>query len=322
VIDQGFEMKSLKSLLIAAVLALSAMMCPVVVPAQDLMNEAMSSLPAGTIRVEYSSPVKLRALPDYAALSHRYVGQRLQILEENLARLGIQPEDVDTMVIGWKARGTEMDLSGLAQGRFNSKGVSDHAAAQGIAASPLAGTPAYCFGSDTCVVILGESLGAFGTLDSLSAILKVRAGEIPNAASEASFAKRVDEGRTDAPIWGVAVGPAIADWFKGWMPNQGNAQLDWKQTFQSVEALSYSVQAADNVRLAVKLDCTTSQAAGSLMQVMEGLKLVQQMAWQNQNPNLRNPFQSLAVDRDGRQVRLNLTTAYAELEAAGMPGKS
>lgn len=322
---QGFEMKSLKSLSIAAVLVLGAMMCPAIVPAQDLMNEAISSFPAGTIRVEYSSPVKLRALPDYAALSHRYVGQRLQVLEENLGRLGIQPEDVDTMVIGWKARGASMDLSGLAQGRFNQKGVSDHAAAQGIAPMPLAGTPAYCFGSGVtgnCVVILGESLGAFGTIDSLSAILKARAGEIPNAASDSSFAKRVDDGRTDAPIWGVAVGPAIADWFKGWMPNQGNVQLDWKQTFQSVEALSYSVQAADNVHLAVKLDCITSQAAGSLTQVMEGLKLVQQMAWQNQNPNLRNPFQSLAVDRDDRQVRLNLTTAYAELEAAGMPGNS
>ena len=318
-------MKSSKNLLVAAVLVLAAIMFPALVPAQDLMNEAMSSFPAGTIRVEYSSPVKLRALPDYAALSHRYVGQRLQVLEENLAQLGIQPEDVDTMVIGWKARGAGMDLSGLAQGRFNPKGVSDRAATQGIAASPLAGTPAYCFGSGAtgnCVVILGDSLGAFGTLDSLSAILKARAGEIPNAASDAGFARRVEEGRADTPIWGVAVGPAIADWFKGWMPNQGNVQLDWKQTFQSVEALSYSVQATDNVHLAVKLDCTTSQSAGSLRQVMEGLKLVQQMAWQNQNPNLRNPFQSLAVDRDDRQVRLNLTTAYAELEAAGMPGKS
>lgn len=323
--DQGFEMKSLNSLLIAAVLTLSAIMCPTVVPAQDLMNEAMSSFPAGTIRVEYSSPVKLRALPDYAALSHRYVGQRLQVLQGNLAQLGIQPTDVDTMVIGWKARGEGMDLSGLAQGRFDAKGVSDRAAAQGIAATPLSGTPTYCFGSGAtgyCIAILGDSLGAFGTLDSLSAILKTRAGETPNAASDANFAKRVDDGRTNAPIWGVAVGPAIADWFKGWMPNQGNVQLDWKQTFSSVEALSYSVQAADDVRLAVKLDCTTSQAAGSLTQVMEGLKLVQQMAWQNQNPNLRNPFQSLVVDRDGRQVRLNLTTAYAELEGAAMPGKS
>ena len=318
-------MKNIKSLLIAAVLALSAVIFPTLAPAQDLVNEAMSSFPAGMVRVEYSSPEKLRALPDYEALSHRYVGQRLQVLQGNLAQLGIQPGDVDTMVIGWKGKGTELDLSGLAQGRFDTKSVSDRAAAQGIAATPMTGAPAYCFGSGAsgyCIAILGESLGAFGTIESLGAILKVRAGEIPNAASDSRFAKHVDDGRTDAPIWGVATGAAIADWFKGWLPNQGNVQLDWKQTFSSVEALSYSVQASDNVHLAVKLDCTTSEAAGSLRQVMEGLKLVQQMAWQNQNPNMHNPFQSLTVDRDGHQVRLNLTTAYAELEGAATPGKS
>src|SRR5579863_10412226 len=125
-------MKSLNSLLIAAVLALSAMMIPTVVPAQDLMNEAMSSFPTGMIRVEYSSPLKLRALPDYEALSHRYVGQRLQALQGNLSQLGIQPGDVDTMVIGWKGRGTDMDLSGLAQGRFDPTRVSESAVARGL----------------------------------------------------------------------------------------------------------------------------------------------------------------------------------------------
>jgi hypothetical protein len=211
----------------------------------------------------------------------------------------------------------------VAQGRFDPKTVADRAAAQGLAATPVGGASAYCLGAASggnCVAILSDSLGVFGALDSLAAIMKARAGEAPNAASDADFAKHVEDARTDAAIWGVAVGPAIADWFKGWMPNQGNVQLDWKATFQSVNLLRYSVQTADKVILQVKLDCNTSQAAQSLTQVMQGLKLLQQMAWQNQNPRAPNPFQSLVVDRSDAQVRLNLTTAYSELEA-GIPGQ-
>ncbi|HLY61683.1 MAG TPA: hypothetical protein VKV95_13130 [Terriglobia bacterium] len=311
-----------KRYVVAAALVLCAMAWPVAAPAQDLVNTALSSFPAGTIRVEYSSPAKLRALPDFATLSKRYVGPNLLALENDLARLGIQQDDIDDLVIGW--HGATMELSGVAQGRFDPKSVADRAAAQGLAATHVGGAPAYCLGSGpggNCVVILSETLGAFGSIESLGAIMSARAGESPNAASDADFAKHVQDARADAAIWGIAVGPAITDWFKGWMPNQGNVQMDWKSTFQSVKVLSYSVQAADKVNLDVKLDCTSSQAAQSLTQVMQGLKLLQQMAWQNQNPKAPNPFQSLVVDRSDTQVRLNLTTQYSELEA-GIPGKS
>lgn len=311
-----------KRTLLAAALALGVMACPAAAPAQDLVNTALSSFPAGIIRLEYSSPAKLRALPDFATLSKRYVGPNLLALENDLAKLGIQQDDIDDLVIGW--HGAPLELSGVAQGRFDPKTVSDRAAAQGLAATAVGGAPAYCLGSGTggnCVVILSDSLGAFGSLDALGAIMKARAGESPNAASDSDFAKHVQDARSDAAIWGVAVGPAITDWFKGWMPNQGNVQMDWKATFQTVKVLSYSVQAADKVYLDVKLDCTNSQAAQSLTQVMQGLKLLQQMAWQNQNPRMPNPFQSLVVDRSDTQVRLNLTTQYSELEA-GIPGKS
>lgn len=313
-----------KRTLLVAALALGVMAHPAAAPAQDLINTALSSFPTGTIRVEYSSPAKLRALPDFATLSKRYVGPNLLALENDLSKLGIQQEDIDELVIGWQAQGASMELSGVAQGRFDPKSVADRAAAQALAATPVGGASAYCLGSGTggnCVIILSDSLGAFGTLDSLGAIMKARSGESTNAASDSDFAKHVQDARTDTAIWGVAVGPAISDWFKGWMPNQGNVQMDWTATFQTVKVLSYSVQAADKVNLDVKLDCKNSQAAQSLTQVMQGLKLLQQMAWQNQNPTLRNPFQSLVVDRSDSQVRLNLTTQYSELEA-GIPGKS
>jgi hypothetical protein len=317
-------MKLGKGIILAAIMGLSIAILPSTVSAQDIVQEAMSSFPTGTVRVEYSSPAKLRALPNYSSLSHRYTGQGIRKLKEDLAQLGIQEEDVNELVIGWQAQGTEMTLQGVAAGRFDPKGVNDKAAAQGLAASPLGKTSAYCFGAEAggnCVAILSDTLGAFGSLDALAAMMKTRAGETPNAGSDSAFAKHVEEARSDVAIWGVAVGPAIADWFKGWMPNQNNVQLDWKQTFKGVNVLRYNVQTTDKVYLAVKMDCASSQAASGLTQVFQGLKLVQQMAWQNQNPNAPNPFQSLVVDRSDRQVVLNLTTPYSALEAGGMPGR-
>ena len=317
-------MRIAKGCITAAVLTLSLAAWPKVAPAQDIVQEALSTFPVGTVRVEYSSPAKLRTLPNYASLSHRYTGQGIRKLEEDLAKLGIQQEDINELVIGWQARGAEMTLEGVAQGRFDPKATNDRATAQGLASSPVGKTSAYCFGAEAggnCVAILSDSLGAFGSLDSLAAMMKTRDGETPNAGSDSAFAKHVEEARADAAIWGVAVGPAVADWFKGWMPNQSNVQLDWKQTFKGVDVLKYNVQTTDKVYLAVKMDCTSSQAASSLTQVFQGLKLVQQMAWQTQNPNSPNPFQSLAVDRSDRQVQLNMTTPFSALEAGGMPGR-
>ncbi len=313
-------MRLSKALISGVIVAVLALAWPSAAAAQDIVNQAMTSFPSGTVRVEYSSPAKLRALPNFSSLRQRYVGPSIKRLEDDLAQLGIQEGDVDELVIGWQGSG--LKLSGLASGRFNAKSIADHATTQGLAASQVGTATAYCFGAEAggnCVAILTDGLGAFGSLDSLGTIMKVRAGETPNAASDAAFAKHVEDARSDAAIWGVAVGPAIADWFKGWMPNQGNIQLDWTQTFQAVEVLRYSVQTTDKVYLSVKMDCTSSQAAGSLTQVLQGLKLVQQMAWQNQNPTLHNPFQSLAVERSDRQVRMNLTTAFNELEG-GLQG--
>jgi hypothetical protein len=120
----------------------------------------------------------------------------------------------------------------------------------------------------------------------------------------------------EAPIWGVAVGVAVADWFRGWMPNQGNLKLDWGKVFGDVNSLTYSVAAGDNVTLGLKMDCNSSQSAASLRQVLEGLKMVQKIAWDAQNPGKPNPYQAMNVGMDGNQVSLDLTTGYAELELA------
>jgi hypothetical protein len=64
------------------------------------------------------------------------------------------------------------------------------------------------------------------------------------------------------------------------------------------------------------MDCKSSESAASLRQVLEGLKLVQQIAWDSQNPGKPNPYREMNVGLQSNQVSLNLTTGYSELELA------
>jgi hypothetical protein len=310
-------MKKMTCLL--ALLVLTLWTLPGTASAQDLVKEALRGFPPGTIRLEFSSPAKLRELPNYASLRQRYVGPRLRKLVEALGQLGIREEDISSLVLGWQPGSSELALYGFATGRFSAQAITESAAQRNMTPSPIAGKQAYCLEAGlagTCVVVLQDSLGAFGSLIALTAMLEARDGLGPSLGSDNHVASLVAGANQGAPIWGVAMGPAVADWFRGWMPNQGNIKLDWGKVFGDVNSLAYSVAAGDNVTLGLKMDCKSSDAAASLRQVLEGLKLVQQIAWDSQNPGKPNPYQAMNVGRQGNQVSLSLTTGYAELELA------
>ena len=300
-------------------LAVTLVALPGAAPAQDLAKEALSGFPTTTIRLEFSNPAKLRSLPNYASLRQRYIGPRLKKLVDELGQLGIREEDISGLVLGWQPGSAEMGLYGFATGNFSAQAITQSAEQRNMAATPVAGKPAYCLEAGlagTCVVVLQDSLGAFGSLTALTSMLEAREGQLPSLNSDSRFPRLVAGANKDAPIWGVAVGPAVADWFKGWMPNQGNIKLDWTKVFADVNSLAYSVAAGDNVTLGLKMDCKSSDSSASLLQVLEGLKLVQQIAWDSQNPGKPNPYKSMDVGRDGNQVSLSLTTGYSELELA------
>lgn len=306
------------------VIAVAAPAFPAALEAQSLVSESLASFPRETIRLEYTDAAKLRTLPNYSSLRQRYVGAALKNLEGSLAQLGIQESDVNELALGWRAGSTGLELDGLASGRFDSGTIAERAAARQMLPTQIAGGSAYCLGKEAasmCVTVLGPSLGAFGAPDMLGRILAARAGNGANLNSNEKFVKLVKDAPTRATIWGVAVGPAVADWFKGWMPNQGSLQLDWSQTFQGVQALTYSVEPSDQVTLDVRMDFATPEAAANTRQVLEGVKMFQQMAWQSQNPNQPNPFESLNVETDGPRVLLKLVAAYAALQGVGAPGQ-
>jgi len=290
---------------------------------QELVKESQASFPPGTIRVEYSRLAKLRTLPNYDSLRQRYVGPRLRALEESFAQLGVRESDVNEVMLGWRPGSSTMELDGIVTGQFNAKSIADRAAAVGTAATEIGGLPAYCLGASgatTCLVVLRDSMGLFGTQEGLNSMLDAREGRTPSLSTNARFTKLMEEAPTEAPIWGVAVGDAVGDWFRAWLPAQGGLQMDWSKAFQSVESLIYSVDAADNVQLNVKMDCTNDQSAESTRQIFEGLRMFQSMAWQNTNPGKPNPFQGVEISRDSRRVSLKMASSYADLQSFNPTG--
>jgi hypothetical protein len=309
----------MKMTYLLGILAVTLVALPRAAPAQDLVKEALSGFPTQTIRLEFSSPAKLRGLPNYASLRQRYIGPRLRKLVEALGQLGVREEDISGLVLGWQPGSAEMGLYGFATGRFSAQAITESAEQRNMAATPVAGKQAYCLEAGlagTCVVVLQDSLGAFGSLTALTSMLEAREGQVPSLSSDNRFPSLVAGANKDAPIWGVAVGSAVADWFRGWMPNQGNIKMDWSKVFGDVNSLTYSVAAGDDVTLGLKMDCKSSESAASLRQVLEGLKLVQKIAWDSQNPGKPNPYQAMDVGLESNQVSLKLTTGYSELELA------
>jgi hypothetical protein len=285
--------------------------------AQQIVQDALAILPADAVRLEYSNPSKLRSLPKYSELRDRYLGRELKVLETSLSQLGVEEGDVDELVLSWEPAAVGMArMDGIATGRFDAEALAAHAKEKNIEATAVGSMPAYCFGGNSgplCVMAVKGSEGAFGTLETLKKMADVQSGQAPALATNPQFVKLVDEGRADAPIWGVAIGPAVGDWFQGWMPEQNRGQLNWNQTFQGVEALTYNVNPSSRINVVANFECNSESAAANLRQLLEALKAFEQMAWQSQYPNRPNPYAGLQMNSSSREVHVALTADYDEL---------
>jgi hypothetical protein len=292
--------------------------------AQDFVTTALSGLPTQTLRVEFSSPSKLRKLPNYQNLRGKFLGPRLQQLESTLAEIGVHEDDINELLIGWRPGDKEMDLYGYASGHFDKAAVANHAAAESLTPTPISDQQAYCLTAGvagTCVVILDNSLGAFGPLSTLTTLLEAHEGQAPSVNSDPRFTSLLADVNKGSPIWGIALGSAVADWFGGWLSTQQNSlKLDWGQVFQKVDSLTYDIDVADKVNLNVKLNCSTPQDAATLRQVLDGLKMAQQLSWSAQNPGHANPYEAMNVEVHDKQIALQITMAYSDLTLAGGVG--
>lgn len=313
-------MRPTKYLIFIALMGLVSGAAPV--SAQDLVAKALNSFPTDTIRLEYSNPATLRKLPNYASLREHYMGPRLKELESSMTELGVRDTDVDRLVLGWNGGGSDLNLYGFVGGNFRSSVLDARAAERSLPPQQIGGKTGYCLGAGLetqCVVVLSPTEGAFGTLATLSQIMQALNVGGNSIGSNDSFAKAVKQEQTDAPIWGVAVSSAVASWFQGWMPRQSAVDMDWAKVFQGVDALGYKIQTGSDIRLDLAMFCKSDEYAGSLRQVLEGLKLAQQIAWQNQYPSKPNPFQKMELSQTGSQIGINIEASYGDIGGAGPP---
>lgn len=285
---------------------------------QDFAWHAISFLPSQTVRVEYVNLAKLRTLPKYASLRERFVGPRLGTFAKSLFRIGVAEDEIEELVLAWLPGATKgnKELSALARGRFNWDRIADRAKVQAISPLLVAGRPAFCMtveGEEACVVVLDDSLATFGTATGLGTLLVAGAGRDPNAVANPRFVNLAGEVRAQPPVWGIAFRDALSDWFGAWLSGRFNLSFDWVPMFQSVEALVYSVDAGEKVAVDLKLDCSTAEASARMRDTLEGLKQLQQLAWQGMNPSAPNPINLLEVRQSGQRILVSMTANYPAL---------
>jgi ferredoxin len=283
---------------------------------QDFVTTALTGLPAETSHLEYSSPSRLRATPGYQSLKGKFAGASLQQLGSTLDQLGISEYEVDGLMVGWKPGDKETDLYGYASGHFDRTEIAKRAAAQNLVPTPISGHPAYCFSAGargTCVVILEDSLGAFGPPSSLTQLLEAHAEQPLNLIADPRFAGLLENANKAAPIWGIALGGAAADYLSAWLSTQNNLKLDWGKVFEKVDSLTYSIDPADKLEMDLKLQCVSQQDAATLRQILDGVRMAQQLAWQFQNPGRPNPYAAVNVDQHDTRIDLNLKMDYSAL---------
>jgi len=314
-------------------------------PCQDLVDQILISFPAETSRIEYARPAALRRLPEYAGLRGQFLGLRLSAMDAALSTLGIEEGDIDEAALAWAPRqgsaaqespeahegntdGNEpvdgrirdlpTDLAGLLTGRFDQNRIAQFAAENSVVSIRMHEADAYCLGqkaAGACLVVLNESLAAFGEPAALRRLLETRLGVHGSLGADRRFTGLINEVDRYAPIWGIATGSTVPEWFRGWMPAQGQAPMDWANAFDSVEAFVYSIEAGEKLRLTASLKAESAEVAQKLQQLFSGVRTLLALFWQTQAPGQPNPLADLRVTTEGRVCVLTLAGTLKDITA-------
>jgi hypothetical protein len=286
-------------------------------PVDALVREALGRFPHSTSHFEVCDLARMRSLPSYAALRQRFMGGDVQQLAASLATLGVRDEDIDRLAIGAGPGPLGLQLYGVAQGRFDLRTITTGAQAAGIEPLRINGFTVYCFGSSTnppCIAILNEARGVFGTRDMVDFMLYATDGT-DSLAKDPAVSARAARPPADATIWGMATGPAVAEWVRVVMPMPEEGQSSIAPALANVVSISYEVRAGQKMVLTADLTCTSAEGAAGLRQSLDTVRLLQQIAWKMLHPDAPNPYAELAFRSQGAQVLVNATMDYSVLGA-------
>jgi hypothetical protein len=286
-------------------------------PTDDLVRQALDRFPSSTANLEFCNVSKMRPLPAYAALRQRFLGAEMQQLVASLETLGVRDEDVDRLALGAGpvADRPGLELYGIAEGRFKPSDITARARAAGMDPLVVNGYPVYCFGGDAaarCFAILDPARGVFGSRDMIDYMLYADAGT-DSLAKVPLVTARVAHPPADASVWGIATGPAVAEWVNVVMPMPAEGQNSLAPVLASVVSISYEVRAGQNVALSADLACTNAESAARLRQSLDAARALQQFAWRTMRPDVPNPYERLAFSAQGSQLQFRATMDYDAL---------
>ena len=120
----------------------------------------------------------------------------------------------------------------------------------------------------------------------------------------------------DATVWGLATGPAVAEWVRVVMPVPAEGQASLAPVVERVTSLTYEVRAGQKVMLSSDLTCTSRENATLLRQTLEAVRLLQQMAWRTMHQDAPNPYEQLTFRTQDTHLLFNATMDYAALGTA------
>jgi len=303
---------------------------------QELADQILTSFPVETNRIEYIRPAELRKLPNYAEIRGQFLGARLSAMDAALSTLGISEGDIDEAALGWTIRkphaqsdptetreagntatggpedGIERmptELYGFMTGRFDPASIAKSAWQNGAVSIRIRDVDAHCLGrkaSGACLAVLSESLAAFGEPEALDRLLETRVGMRESLAGDRRFTRLVNEINKNAPVWGMATDKTVSEWFRGWMPGQGETQIDWTKAFDSVETFTYGIEVREKLNLTAKLTGKSNEDAKRLHQLFSAVRTLLTYIWQTRLPGQPCPLAGLEVKTDGRACVLEL----------------
>lgn len=310
-------MKGLTWAILAVLLVAALLVAAPAGAADDLVKEALARFPSSTANLEFCNLAKMRPLPAYAALRQRFIAGDMQQMVASLETLGVRDEDVDRLALGAGpvADRPGLELYGVAQGRFNPSDVASRAKAAGLDPLAVNGYSVYCVGADPaarCFALLDQAHGVFGSRDMVDYMLYSGIGT-DSLAKVPLFSDRLASPPPDASVWGIATGPAVAEWVKVVMPMPPEAQGSLAPVLADVVSIAYEVRAGQNVALSADLACTTAESASRLRQSLDAARALQQFAWRTMHPDVPNPYERVAISARGTQLQFRATMDYDAL---------